>query len=105
MDATPPTSWRSKRCEWDAYGNSAFWASLLRSDFVIAPGLWAAIDACQNRQNPAAVDTTGGFAGFGGFVTVGSPDDGKSMDGGVPDSGGTRQMPTLVSGLITAPAR
>ena len=48
-----------------------------RSDFVIAPGLYPALDehACQlrqNRQNSAVVDAIGGF---GGFVTAGSPDD------------------------------
>jgi hypothetical protein len=64
---------------------------------VIAPGLWAEIDAhtCQNRQNSAVDGATGGFDGFVGFVTGGSPDDQQSLDDGMPDNGGTG--PTVVS--------
>jgi hypothetical protein len=56
---------------------------------VIAPGLWAAIDAntCQNRQNSAVVDATEDFGRFGGFVTSESPDDQRSADDHTPDSG------------------
>ena len=61
-----------------------------RSDFVIAPGLWAAIDAhiCQNRQNSAVDNATGGF---GGFVTPSSdvaPDESADV--------GTGLMPSVV---------
>jgi hypothetical protein len=37
------------------------------------------------------------FGGFVGFVTGGSPDDQRSLDDGMPDNGGTGQMPTVVS--------
>jgi hypothetical protein len=45
-----------------------------RSDFLIADGLWAALDdlACQNgqyRQNSAAGAMVEGSVGFGGFVS------------------------------------
>jgi hypothetical protein len=70
-----------------------------RSDFIIAPGLFPALDAhtCQNRQNAAVVDATGGFGGSVGFVTGGSRDDQQSLDDGMPDNGGTGQMPTVVA--------
>ena len=70
-----------------------------RSDFVIAPGLWAAIDAhtCQNRQNTAGADETVGIGGFVGIVTTGSPDDRQSTDDRATDSVATEEMPLAVS--------
>jgi hypothetical protein len=70
-----------------------------RSDFVIAPGLWAAIGAhtCQNRQNTAGADETAGIGGFVGIVTSGSPDDRQSLGDRATDSVGTEEMPTMVS--------
>ena len=66
-----------------------------RSDFVIAPGLWAAIDAntCQNRQNPAAVDAAEGSGGFGGFGIGGTRDDQQIVEG-TPNEGSTGPGPT-----------
>jgi hypothetical protein len=85
-------------CGWFLPPTQEKTAGRPRSDFVIAPGLWAAIDAniCQNCQNSAVVDGAGGSDGFGGFVTPPSPDDQQSLDDGMLDNGGTGQMPTLV---------
>jgi hypothetical protein len=54
-----------------------------RSDYLVAPGLWAAIDEhdCQirqNRQNAVVVDATGGSVRFDGF-------DGHTSDAHEPD--------------------
>jgi hypothetical protein len=44
------------------------------------------------------VDATGGFDGFGGFVTGGgSGDDHQSLHVDVPGDGGTGQMPPVVA--------
>ena len=66
---------------------------------MIAPGLWAAIDAhtCQNRQNTAGADETVGIGGFVGIVTTGSPDDRQSTDDRATDSVATEEMPLAVS--------
>jgi hypothetical protein len=70
-----------------------------RSDFLIADGLWVALDdhACQNRQirqNTTPGDPVGGSVDFGGFVgkdqklapdrTPGRVPAGQASDGNVP---------------------